>query len=58
LWGLTEHAHTAILQGNRDKNFEQALGGVLSELRRIAGPAPVAAKLPTKANNHEERKTG
>lgn len=47
LWGLTEHAQTAILQGNRDKNFEQALGGILSELRRITGPAQVAAKPPT-----------
>ena len=47
MWGLTEHAQTAILQGNRDKNFEQALGGILSELRRIAGPAQVAAKPPT-----------
>ena len=50
LWGLTEHAQTAILQGNRDKNFEQALGGILSELRRIAGPAQAATKLPTKPN--------
>ena len=48
MWGLTEHAQTAILQGNRDKNFEQALGGILSELRRIAGPAQAAAKPPTR----------
>lgn len=47
LWGLTEHAQTAVLQKNRDKNFEQALGGILSELRRIAGLAQVAAKPPT-----------
>jgi len=47
LWGLTEHAQTAILQGNRDKNFEQALKAILSELRKIAGPAQPAAKLPT-----------
>jgi len=38
LWGLTEHAQTALLQGNRDKNFEQALAGIIAELRRIAGP--------------------
>jgi hypothetical protein len=58
LWGLTEHAQTAILQGNRDKNFEQALGGILSELRRIAGPAQVATKPPTKTNRHEGQRTG
>jgi len=40
LWGLTEHAQWAILKGNRDKNFDQALAHVVSEVRRIAtGPA-------------------
>jgi hypothetical protein len=43
LWGLTEHAQTAILQSNRDKNFDQALGGIMSELKRIAGPAQTSA---------------
>jgi len=47
LWGLTEHAQTAILQGNRDKNFEQALAAILSELRRIASPAQPAAQSPS-----------
>jgi hypothetical protein len=41
---LTEHAQTAILQGNRDKNFEQALAAILSEVRKIAGPAQSMAK--------------
>jgi hypothetical protein len=58
LWGLTEHAQTAILQGNRDKNFELALAGILSEIRRIAGPAQSAAKPPTKPNKREEQKAG
>ena len=39
VWGLTEHAQGAVLQGNRDKNFEQALAAVVAEVRRIAGPA-------------------
>jgi hypothetical protein len=47
LWGLTEHGEMAILQDNRDKNFEQALGGILSELKKIAGPPQTAAKQPT-----------
>jgi hypothetical protein len=38
LWGLTEHAQTALLQGNRDKNFEKAMAGIVAELHRIAGP--------------------
>lgn len=39
LWGLTEHAQGAVLQDNRDKNFEKALAAVVAEVRRIAGPA-------------------
>jgi hypothetical protein len=46
LWGLTEHAQTALLQGNRDKNFEQALTGIVAELHRIAGPKQAAAQPP------------
>jgi hypothetical protein len=45
LWGLTEHAQGAVLQSNRDKNFEQALGAVVAEVQRIAGPG---ATEPTK----------
>jgi len=45
LWGLTAHARAAVLQSNRDKNFEEALGAVVVEAKRIAGPAAaVAAK--------------
>jgi hypothetical protein len=39
LWGLTEHARGAILQSNRDKNFEQAMAEVIDGVQRIAGPA-------------------
>jgi hypothetical protein len=46
LWGLTEHAQTALLQSNRDKNFEQALAGIVSELQRIAGPPQAPPKPP------------
>ena len=45
LWGLTEHAQVAILQSNRDKNFELALSAVVAEVQTIAGSAAaVAAK--------------
>jgi hypothetical protein len=40
LWGLTEHAQGAVLQSNRDKNFEQAMAAVVGDVQRIAGPAP------------------
>jgi len=42
LWGLTAHARAAVLQSNRDKNFEEALGAVVVEMKRIAGPVPAA----------------
>jgi hypothetical protein len=40
LCGLTEHAQGAVLQSNRHKNFEQALGAVVAEAQRIAGQVP------------------
>lgn len=38
LWGLTEHAQGAVLQDNRDKNFEKALAALVAEVQRISGP--------------------
>lgn len=35
LWGFTEHAQWAILQGNRDRNFDQALAKVVGQLQKI-----------------------
>jgi hypothetical protein len=32
LWALSEHAQVAVLQGNRDKNFEQALTAIVAEV--------------------------
>jgi hypothetical protein len=38
LWALTEHAAGAVLQSNRDKNFDLALAAIVAEAKRIAGP--------------------
>lgn len=46
VWGLTEHAQTALLPGNRDKNFEQALAGIVAELHRIAAAKQAAPQPP------------
>lgn len=35
LWAFTEHAQWAILQSNRDKNFEQALSRIVSDLQDL-----------------------
>jgi len=42
LWGLTEHTQGAVLQSNRDKNFELAMAAVVAQVQRIAGPAAPA----------------
>jgi hypothetical protein len=39
---LTEHAQGAVLQSNRDKNFELAMAAVVAQVQRIAGPAAPA----------------
>jgi hypothetical protein len=43
LWGRTEHAQAAVLQSNRDNNFEQALSAIVAEVKRIAGPGTAAS---------------
>jgi hypothetical protein len=37
LWTFTEHLQFAVLQGNRDKNFDQALAALVNDLRNVAG---------------------
>jgi hypothetical protein len=46
LWTFTEHVQFAILQGNRDKNFDQALTNLLNNIRNVAGQALSAADTP------------
>jgi hypothetical protein len=43
LWVFTEHIQPALLQGNRDKNFDQALNYLMNDLRNVAGSPSVAA---------------
>ena len=35
LWGFTEHLGSAFRQSNRDKNFDQALGNLVDDLRKL-----------------------
>jgi hypothetical protein len=46
LWALTEHIQSAVLQDNRDKNFEKALATLVTEVEHIAGPATSAKNQP------------
>jgi hypothetical protein len=37
LWTFTEHVPFAVLQGNRDKNFDLALAALANDVRNVAG---------------------
>ena len=39
LWALTEQVENASLQGNRDKNFDQALARIMTDLERLTAPS-------------------
>ncbi|MGA2377488.1 MAG: hypothetical protein ABSF72_18395 [Candidatus Sulfotelmatobacter sp.] len=43
LWNITEYVQGALLLGNRDKNFDQAMNTVVARLKGLtAPPAPTA----------------
>ncbi len=42
LWSLIEYVRGAILLGNRDKNFDQAMNTIVSRFKQLSGP-PAAA---------------
>jgi hypothetical protein len=37
LWAITEHVESAKLQGNRDKNFDQAMASLVNDVKDVAG---------------------
>jgi len=43
LWGFTEHVQWAILQGNRDKNFDQGMARVVADIKSLAARAAPAS---------------
>jgi hypothetical protein len=45
LWAFTEHVQWAMLQGNRDKNFEATLNKIVADLQGLLR-TPVAAANP------------
>jgi len=46
LWGITEHIQWAVLQENREKNFDQAMAKIVDEVRALAGQSTTALKDP------------
>ena len=39
LWGITGHVELAILQSNRDKNFDRAMNKLVDDLKHLAAGA-------------------
>jgi hypothetical protein len=39
LWAFVEHPDGAMLQNNRDKNFDEAMAGVVADLQSIGAAA-------------------
>ncbi len=42
LWNLTEYVRGALLLGNRDKNFDQAMNTIVARLKALTVPPPAA----------------
>jgi len=42
LWAFSERAQWALTRGNRDKNFDQALNRIVTDVETLAGPAALA----------------
>lgn len=43
VWAFVEHVEPALLQGNRDKNFDQAFNYLVNDLRNISGSPPAVS---------------
>lgn len=43
LWGFTEHMEWAILQGNRNRNFDQAAARIVTDVLTLGTRATAAA---------------
>jgi hypothetical protein len=48
LWNLTQYVRGAILLGNRDKNFDQAMTIVVNRLKILANPSTAPANTSSK----------
>jgi hypothetical protein len=44
LWAITEHVQWAILEGNREKNFDQTLARIVRDLQRLSASSESANK--------------
>lgn len=50
LWAITEYVGGAILQSNREKNFNQAMGRIVADLQALTSSTPPTAVATPSAN--------
>ena len=43
LWALDKYVEWAYLQGNRDRNFDEAMDSLVDDVKRLASPAAAGA---------------
>jgi hypothetical protein len=48
LWSLTQYVRGAVLLGNRDKNFDQAMTIIVNRLKVLANPSAAPVNTPSK----------
>ena len=51
LWTVTEYAGGALLEGNREKNYVQAMGRIVADLQALTSGAPATPPAPAPATN-------
>jgi hypothetical protein len=51
VWGFQEHVRNAVLQSNRDKNFEQAMTDIVNDLKGLEGSRTTGAPAAGKSAN-------
>src|SRR5713101_7036077 len=48
LWTFIEHVKNALLKGNRDRNFDQAMAALVNDIRNVAGQPVSTGSGPSK----------
>jgi len=54
LWTFTEHVQSALLSGNRDKNFDQALDALVNDLKKRSWRSQPPRPAPTDSSGFME----
>ncbi|MGA3039653.1 MAG: hypothetical protein ABSF54_02555 [Bryobacteraceae bacterium] len=44
LWGFSEYVQSAMLKGNRDKEFDRSMSAIVDDIKNLAGQSGATAK--------------